>query len=130
MPSSSDSTSQPIGVLPVFPSFHYPPIGRSFTPVLAKFYEDVNKSEKKFEVVFASCDKTDKEFAEYIAIMPWKAYPFKDPKIDELSGKYAVDGIPRLIILKPDGSVLVSNARGDVQSNGPAAFDEWMKKVK
>lgn len=79
-------------------------------------------------MVFASCDNDTASFNEYSGSMPWKALPFKDPKIDELSDKFQVTGIPRLVIIKPDGSTAVANARSDVQSKGPDVFDEWLKK--
>ena len=37
---------------------------RQFTPILSKFYSEMNKKGKKFEVVFISRDRSQEEFAE------------------------------------------------------------------
>jgi len=46
--------------------------------------------------------------------------------IAKLSEKYGVSGIPAMIVIKSDGSVITSGARNDVQSKPPkAAFSGW-----
>ena len=61
--------------------------------------------------------------------MPWIALPFGDALIKDLKTKFAVNGIPRLVILnKATGEVIDDNGRGSVQSNGPAALAEWVSK--
>ena len=37
---------------------------RQFTPLLSKFYAEMNKKGKKFEVVFVSRDRSQEEFTE------------------------------------------------------------------
>ena len=97
--------------------------------MLAEFYNEVNAAGKKLEMIFLSCDEAQHEYDEYTATMPWKALPFKDPKINSLSTKYNVTGIPRLVIISKDGKVVVDNARGDVQTKGAAAYQNWVKLV-
>jgi len=46
--------------------------------------------------------------------MPWVALPFGDARIAALKTEHKVSGIPALVVLKPDGTVLNSNGRGDV----------------
>ena len=104
-----------------------PPIGQVFTPVLAAFYDEVNSDEKQFEVVYCSDDNTQQEFKEYTEMMPWKAIPYKDPIVAKAAGEFKVSGIPRLIILKPDGKKIVDDARADVQTQGPEALKKWLK---
>jgi len=117
-----------VQLIGIYFSAHWCPPCRKFTPVLAEFYNQVNSNGKKFEVVFCSCDNTQSEFEEYTSMMPWKALPFKDSKIDTLAEKFKVTGIPRLIIVRPDGTIANNNARADVQGTGPDAFEEWLSK--
>jgi len=94
---SSLKTAKLIGI---YFSAHWCPPCRGFTPVLADFYNNVNKNGHVFEVIFSSCDQDDKSFQEYLGTMPWIALPLNDPKCNDLSVKYKVSGIPRLVILK------------------------------
>jgi nucleoredoxin len=65
-------------VIAVYFSAHWCPPCRNFTPKLAKFYNSVKQSQNgaKFELIFLSSDKTEKEFSEYLSEMPWYALPY------------------------------------------------------
>ena len=112
-------------VIAIYFSAHWCPPCRGFTPVLAEAYNDMNKDD--IEIVFVSSDQNEQQFKEYFATMPWKAVPFGDPRKGTLGQKHGVSGIPCLVVIKPDGTVVSKNARGDVQSKGAAAVDEWTK---
>lgn len=58
-------------------SAHWCPPCRSFTPKLAEFYKKLH-TEKNFEIVFVSSDKSKDEFDKYYEEMPWLALPFSD----------------------------------------------------
>ena len=117
-------TSQLIGVLHVFTILI---IGRAFTPLLDKFYTEINKDGKQIEIIFVSFDKDLEQYNEYCQMMPWKSLPFADSKIEPLAVRMDVTGIPRLIIMKPNGKIIRSDARSEVVSNGTAAINEWLK---
>lgn len=70
---------------------------------------------KNFEIVFASSDKSEKEFEEYRAEQPWLAIPFanRDAKA-KLSKKFKVSGIPTLVILNESGATLNKDGRSAV----------------
>ena len=95
--------------------------------MLIMLYNDVNKPNKQIEFVYVPLDNELDQYKEYITTMPWKAMKFGDKKIDQLTSKFEVTGIPRLIIIKPDGEVIKSNAKGDVMTNGSDAVDDWLK---
>jgi thiol-disulfide isomerase/thioredoxin len=113
-------------VIGIYFSAHWCPPCRAFTPKLVQFYEDVNKEQKQFEVIFVSSDKDETSFKEYYKTMPWLAIPFGDPLVTQLKQKYGVSGIPKLVLLKPDGTLMEGvDARTDVQ-NGPDSFKKWL----
>ena len=122
--STDNSTLKTAKLIGVYFSAHWCPPCRNFTPVLAKFYDDVNKNGHVFEVIFSSSDQDEKSFKEYLNTMPWIALPLGDPKCDTLSGQFKVSGIPRLVILDQTGKVVVDNARNDVM-RGVVAWDKW-----
>ena len=81
------------------------------------------------EIIYVSFDKTKEDYEEYRKSMPWVALPYNDPKRDELKKEYKIIGIPHLLVLKPDGKVIVQNGRADVQKKKVQAFEEWVAKI-
>ena len=51
---------------------------RQFTPQLEKFYNEMNRKGKKFEIVFVSRDRSSEEFVGYYSKMPWAAVPLEN----------------------------------------------------
>ena len=78
------------------------------------------------EVIFLSGDKTQKEYDEYYGEMPWLALPKGDTRLPALAKKYEVKGVPRLVVLKPDGTVIDSNGVTKITKEGPAAIEEYL----
>jgi thiol-disulfide isomerase/thioredoxin len=77
---------------------------RAFTPELVKFHEDYAK-KGKFEVVFVSACNSEKDMLGYMTAdkMPWLAVPYPKVAGTGLQQKYAVTGIPRLVVLDKEG---------------------------
>jgi nucleoredoxin len=114
-----------VKIIGIYFSAHWCPPCKGFTPVLSKLYEKVNENGKVFEVVFVSLDKDEKTYRSYLSTMPWVALPFEHDLCDDLRLKYKVSGIPRLVILHPDGEVIEDNARTAVTNQGVEAFNNW-----
>ena len=112
----------------IYFSMHNCPPCRMFTPLFADIYNEVNSSEKILEVIFCSGDKTQEEYDEYYGEMPWLALPKGDARLGPIAKKYEVRGVPRLIILKPDGTVLEQNGVKKLTDNGPDAIQEYLSK--
>eukprot|EP00656_Telonema_subtile_P031326 TRINITY_DN34298_c0_g1_i1.p1 TRINITY_DN34298_c0_g1~~TRINITY_DN34298_c0_g1_i1.p1 ORF type:complete len:245 (-),score=30.44 TRINITY_DN34298_c0_g1_i1:125-859(-) len=94
------------GLVAVYHSAHYCPPCKIFTPELVRFYHEVRAQGIPFEIVFASWDKTQEEFDEYYAEMPWCALPYGDSKIQSLKAKEGVTKIPSLVVYREDGTVV------------------------
>lgn len=63
---------------------------------------------------------------EYFAQMPWLAVPFDDASLQRrLSERFGVQGIPRLVILGPDGAVVAHDARAAVMADRAGAGFPW-----
>ena len=45
----------------------------------------------------------------------------------ELSEKYDISGIPSLVVVKADGTVVTKSGRGDIMEQGPKAYNTWTK---
>lgn len=74
---------------------------RQFTPILAKFYTELLKNKKKFEIVWVSRDNSEDSFVNYYHKMPWLAVPIDnlDAVIQRIGEKFKMKGIPHFVIL-------------------------------
>jgi len=96
----------------IYFSAHWCPPCRGFTPKLSEIYKSLKASGKEFEIVFCSSDRSDDEFRSYFNSMPWLALPFADRTTkDKLARKFGVSGIPKLVILDAQGSVITTEGR-------------------
>jgi nucleoredoxin len=106
-------------------SAHWCPPCRGFTPQLAQWYTKDLKS-KGLEVVFVSSDKDDEQFKDYFKDMPWLALDYEDRKRkSQLSSMFGVRGIPALVIIDKDGSVITTEGRGAISSDPEGAKFPW-----
>jgi len=81
---------------------------------------------KGLEVVFVSSDKDEEQFKDYFKEMPWLALDFEDRKRKaQLSGMFGVSGIPALVVIDKDGSVITKDGRGPISSDPQGAKFPW-----
>lgn len=91
---------------------------RAFTPVLKDAYAASANSASgpTFDVIFVSSDRSQEEYDEYRATMPWKALPFAQTETrDFLKTILQISGIPRVVVLDATGAVRNADARSAVQ---------------
>ncbi|GMI22877.1 hypothetical protein TeGR_g13713 [Tetraparma gracilis] len=99
---------------------------RQFTPALARFYQ---KHYKEMAVVFVSADRSEGEMEKYYTgEHPWAAIPYDDDQREALQGKYRVNGIPKLLVLAPDGRVIDENGVQSV-GGGDGCVERWKKTL-
>ncbi len=118
-----DAEGKPVGldtlkgkVIGVYFSAHWCGPCRRFTPALVKYRND---NKDKFEVVFVSSDKSAEAQKKYMAEakMEWPTMEWNSDAASELKKKYAVRGIPKLILLSQGGKVITADGRGLVSQN-------------
>jgi len=116
-------------VTAVYFSAHWCPPCRGFTPKLAETYTAYKEKGLNFEVVFVSSDRDEQAFDEYFQEQPWLALPYADrERKDKLSKKFKVRGIPTLVILDADGSVITTDGRSAVSEDPTGAAFPWKPK--
>ena len=64
----------------LFSSSWCPPC-KTFLGILKDFYNEVNIDSKKCEILYVPMDRTEDEFREHYAHMPWLSIPYKDSRI-------------------------------------------------
>lgn len=110
----------------------------AFRGKLLEFYTEVNKSsadQKNLEVVYVNFDQTESAFKSNFIEMPWLALPFKDNQRIKLyfELKEDIEGIPAVLIMKPDGNIASKNGRADIEKfiagTNKSCFENWLKIV-
>ena len=91
-------------------------------------YNVLKAAGRPFEVVWLSCERDPESFSSTFAQFPFLAVPFDNDEREQALGNFKVSGIPRLVILGPDGRELVNNAVG--MSLSIATVDGWMRQAK
>merc|ERR1712018_840882 len=87
-------------------SAHWCPPCRQFTPMLKEFFEELPDTAG-VQVVFVSSDRSE---------------------ADGLKSKFGISGIPTLVVVKKDGTLITKDGRSHVTSLGPdKALKEWRK---
>lgn len=105
-------------------SAHWCPPCRRFTPLLKNFYQDV--SEKGVELIFVSSDSSKEDMLNYMKEShgDWYAFEHGSKIGQKLSKTFRVSGIPTLVALKTDGTIIDRNARGSIEK-GASIISEW-----
>ena len=122
--SSAKLAGKKIGIY--FSASWCPPC-RAFTPQLVAAYNQLQAEGKPFEVVLVTSDRDKPGMEAYMEDhhMPWLAIPFGDKPIEALKKKFAVAGIPMLVVVDAAGTTLSTTARGEIAKDGAKAFDAW-----
>merc|ERR1712216_147840 len=109
-------------------SAHWCPPCRGFTPQLAEWYK-LHLKAKGLEIVFVSSDRDEAAFKDYFGEQPWLALDYADRKRKEqLSNCFGVRGIPSLVIIDKDGSVITKDGRAAVSSDTTGTDFPWYPK--
>jgi len=109
-------------------SAHWCPPCRGFTPQLAEWYKNGLK-DKGLEIVFISDDKSEDQFDEYFSEQPWLALDYSDRKLkNQLNELLGVEGIPSVVIIDSDGSVISKEGRGAIASDPTGESFPWYPK--
>nr|ABF22607.1 16 kDa thioredoxion [Carcinoscorpius rotundicauda]2LUS_A Chain A, Thioredoxion [Carcinoscorpius rotundicauda] len=110
-------------------SAHWCPPCRGFTPILADMYSELVDDSAPFEIIFVSSDRSEDDMFQYMMEShgDWLAIPYRSGPASNVTAKYGITGIPALVIVKKDGTLISMNGRGEVQSLGPRAFQNWAR---
>lgn len=114
--------------LALYFSAHWCPPCKHFTPELAKTYATIKREREDFELVFVSGDRTEEAFKEYFKEMPWLALPYDKERYEALSAHFEVDGIPTLVVVSPEGTVITTKGRAAVSADPEGKDFPWRPK--
>lgn len=104
---------------------------RQFTPDLVNFYEKMNRRRGKkdeFEIVWISRCRDVQSYGQYFTQMKWIALPPQEAMGERgkwLGEKYAVKGIPTLVLLDEVGNVITKDARNQIPKDKAGIGFPW-----
>ncbi|XP_064651361.1 tryparedoxin-like [Lineus longissimus] len=100
---------------------------RKFTPQLVAFYNRMRaKVGSNFQVIFISRDKTEDEFRDYFAAMPWLAMPYNKEKADVIKTKLEIKSIPSFILFDSEsGKIIQKNGRNCIVADPDGHDYPW-----
>uniref|UniRef100_A0A1I7YEM5 Thioredoxin domain-containing protein n=1 Tax=Steinernema glaseri TaxID=37863 RepID=A0A1I7YEM5_9BILA len=113
-------------IVALYFSAHWCPPCRQFTPVLKDFYKELEGED--FEIVFVSFDRSEPDLKAYLSEChgDWLHIPFGSDHIQELASKFDVNGIPELVVIKPNGDIITDDGSDDVLEKPPKqVLAEW-----
>ncbi|XP_047741160.1 nucleoredoxin [Hyalella azteca] len=88
---------------------------RAFTPQLVEAYTSIKENGHRFEVFFVSADRSAESYQQQQTAMPWPSVAWAcRQQRQELAAALQVGGIPSLVLLGPDDTVLTHNGRAHV----------------
>ncbi|KAI8031095.1 putative nucleoredoxin 1 [Camellia lanceoleosa] len=111
--------------------FFYPSnrLCSKFTPKLMEVYNKVKDIGERFEIVMLCVDDDDELFRESLRSTPWFAVPFTDSRWQKLVRYFELQSVPSLVIIKPDGKTLSSNAVEAIEDYGIRAYPFTPEKL-
>ena len=106
-------------------SAHWCPPCRQFTPMLSDFYGEVSDD---LEIVFVSSDRSPEDMISYMKEShgDWCGVEHNSALATDLKQKYGVQGIPMLVVVKKDGTLVTKDGRSHVVGKQPKqAVQGW-----
>ncbi|KFP04735.1 Nucleoredoxin-like 1 [Calypte anna] len=110
---------------------------RRFSPLLKDFFlrltdEFYVTRSAQLVLVYVSRDETREQQREFLRSMPrrWLALPFGDSFQRELEVRFSISEVPAVVVLKPNGEVIVGNAVEEIQRGGPECFWNWQEAAE
>merc|ERR1711983_569141 len=101
----------------IYFSAHWCPPCKRFTPILKEFYDKVAKDG--VEIIFLSWDQSPEEMLSYMKEShgDWLAFQHDSEMKEKLEEKYNVCGIPTLVVLKADGTLVTEDGADDIEEH-------------
>ena len=110
----------------LFFSANWCPPCEHFLQVLKDFYNEVNIDSKNVEVIYVSSDKTEQEFKDSYARMPWITVSYNNSFHADLRNKFEINGIPFVFVLDAQTGFLISKkGRKDISELGVGCMKHW-----
>ncbi|KAM4584758.1 nucleoredoxin-like protein 1 [Odontesthes bonariensis] len=110
---------------------------QKFVPVLNDFFKRLKdpiyiEYPKLLALIYISLDQSEKQQQRFLKELHKKTLflAFEDPYRKELQTMFKVKDVPTIVVLRPDSSVLSSNAVQDIARLGTQCFRNWQESAE
>ncbi|XP_014039557.1 nucleoredoxin-like protein 1 [Salmo salar] len=110
---------------------------QEFVPTLKDFFKRLTDEfyvERSAQLVllFISLDQSEEQLENLLKELPKKCLflTHDDPYRRELESMFEVEDVPRVVVLRPDCSVLSPNAVSEISSLGTDCFHNWQESAE
>ncbi|KAI4883010.1 hypothetical protein NFI96_020592, partial [Prochilodus magdalenae] len=107
---------------------------QDFAPTLKDFFKKLTDEfyvERSAQLVllYISLDTSEDQQEKFLKELPKRCLflPYEDPYRKELGVMFEVEDLPTVVVLRPDCSVLSTNAVKEICSLGPDCFRNWQE---
>ncbi|XP_062311534.1 nucleoredoxin-like protein 1 [Osmerus eperlanus] len=107
---------------------------QEFAPTLKNFFKRLTDEfyvERSAQLVllYISLDQSEEQLDSFLKELPKRCLflAYEDPYRRELESMFEVEDFPRVVVLRPDSSVLSSNAVQEICSLGTDCFRNWQE---
>jgi len=109
-------------------SAHWCPPCKAFIPQLIHAYNNIRK-RIKFEIIFVSSDRSEQSYNSHASLMPWPSVPYTNTILrQDLTESFNVRGIPFLVLIDNNGSIITENGRAEVTEDPDGLYFPWRKR--
>ena len=83
------------------------------------------------EIIYISSDKTEQDFKEAYAKMPWLTFPYSSDMHQKLKDKYEIIGVPMVYVLDAqNGFLITKKGRKDICELGVSCMKNWVEEYQ
>ena len=127
-----DTTFLRYNVIGILFTGSWVPPAKEFMQKLEELYAEVNKTEKIFEIVQISNEKSEHAYKEQLnPKRNWLYLPFNDPFMKNLVEQFNIEFLPTFIVVNRDFFILSQNGRKDMIDNeGIKSYEKWYKAYR
>ncbi|XP_028999980.1 nucleoredoxin-like protein 1 isoform X1 [Betta splendens] len=110
---------------------------RRFAPALKDFFKKLTDQfyvdrSAQLVLLYVSLDQSEEQLQSFLRALPKRCLflAYEDPYRRELGAMFNVEELPTVVVLRPDGSILIPNAVEEILRLGPGCYRNWQEAAE